>query len=175
MLLVFTVLFGTMYPFFVTVVAQLAFPFQANGSLLTEQGKMVGSLWQGQYFDHPGYFWGRPSARLYQDDLLNAQDISWLGDVKWKDLVLQQRQKFKYGTLPDELESVSASSLDPHISPQALEIQLQRVAQTRHIAVEELRAWVQPFIEQPFLGIWGTPRVNVLRLNLAMDQQWGKP
>ena len=175
MLLIFTLLFGGIYPLLVTGMAQWLFPFQANGSLLSDGKKMVGSLWVGQQFEHPAYFWGRPSVRLYQDDLLTAADASWLGDEKWNDLKVQQQHRFNQARLPLELETSSASAVDPHVSPQAIQIQLERVAHARHIAVEELRLWVQSYVEPPFLGIWGTPRVNVLRVNLAMDHQWGPP
>jgi potassium-transporting ATPase KdpC subunit len=175
MLLVFTLLFGTIYPLLVTCVAQWLFPFQSNGSLLTVGENIVGSLWVGQQFEHPAYFWGRPSVRLYQDDVLMARDVSWLGDEKWKSLTNQQQQKFNHATLPLELETASASAVDPHVSPEAIHIQLERVAHARHLSVEELRQWVQSYIESPFLGVWGPPRVNVLRLNLAMDHQWGRP
>jgi K+-transporting ATPase ATPase C chain len=175
MLLVFTLLFGGIYPLLVTGISQIFFPAQANGSLLSVGEKMVGSLWVGQQFEHPAYFWGRPSLRLYQDDVLTASDVSWLGDPKWKTLVDQQHNVFNHNQLPEELETMSASAVDPHVSPQAINIQLERVAHARHIPVEELRQWVQSYVEPRFLGIWGTSRVNVLRVNLAMDQQWGQP
>jgi len=175
MLLVFTLLFGGIYPWLITGISQYLFPTQAHGTLLTVGKKTVGSLWVGQQFEHPAYFWGRPSVRLYQDDLLTASDVSWLGDQKWKSLENLQKQVFKHSKLPLELETVSASAVDPHVSPQAIHIQLERVAQARHIPVHELRQWVQSYVEPPFLGIWGTSRVNVLRVNLAMDQQWGQP
>lgn len=163
------------YPILLGLLSSVMFPAQANGSLLHYQGRVVGSKWVGQSFDHPGYFWGRPSLRFYQDDLMNATDISWLGDVRWSNLVLQQQQKFQKTTLPLELEYPSASALDPHVSLEAIQIQLERVAKARHLSVDALNAWVKTYEEPAFLGIWGMPRVNVLVLNLAMDEQWGQP
>lgn len=168
-------LVGGIYPVVLSLFSAILFPFQANGSLLSYEGRIVGSKWMGQYFDHPGYFWGRPSMRLYQDDSMNAADVSWLGNERWSQLALQQQQKFRNANIPLELQYPSASALDPHVSIPAIHIQLKRVAQTRHLSVNTLKEWVSHFEEEPLWGFWGMPRVNVLVLNLAMDEKWGPP
>jgi potassium-transporting ATPase KdpC subunit len=178
----FTVLVGLAYPLLLFGIGQAAFRGGADGSLVTADGRVVGSRLIGQSFDAPGYFWGRPSAAGDGDDA-TASGASNLGPTSRRlaDTV-QQRIKALLaadpGTtaadIPAELVTASGSGLDPDISPAAAEFQVRRVAAARWLDPERVRALVRRHIQGRALGFLGEPRVNVLQLNLALDTLTGR-
>ncbi|HQU85333.1 MAG TPA: potassium-transporting ATPase subunit KdpC [Pyrinomonadaceae bacterium] len=178
MVLIFTVLLGIGYPFAVTGLAQILFPEKANGSLIkNEKGEIVGSSLIGQTFTGEKYFHSRPSAAGNGYDA-SASSGSNLGPTSAK---LIDRVKTDAETLqaenpsqkvPVELVTTSASGLDPHISPEAAEFQLVRVAKARNLSEMDLRKTVAKFTESRQFGIFGEPRVNVLLLNLELDKNF---
>ena len=177
------VLTGIMYPYVVTGLAQLLFPDRANGSLVTdEHGQVVGSELIGQGGTHPAYFQPRPSAAGAGYEA-TASSGSNLGPTskKLQDRVTQDLERLKEenpdapGPAPIELVTTSGSGLDPHLSPQAALWQVPRVARTRGVAPERVRAVVEAYSEGRDLGLLGEPRVNILLLNLALDRQFGRP
>lgn len=175
--IVLSVVTGLIYPLVVTRVAQTAFPHQANGSLITQGGKVVGSELIGQSFTTLGYFWGRPSATGPMAYNAAASGGSNLGPtnpalvdaVKARIEELRAADPGNTRPVPVDLVTASASGLDPHISPAAAEFQAARVAQTRGLPLSQVQALVQQNTEGPFLGLLGESRVNVLALNLALD------
>jgi potassium-transporting ATPase KdpC subunit len=179
MFLVLTFLVGIGYPLAVWGISQIAFSYQANGSLIVHNGNVVGSELIGQTFTSAGYFHSRPSAAGNGYDA-SASGGSNLGPTNKK---LIDRIKADTETLqaenpnavvPADLVTTSASGLDPHISPAAAEFQIPRVAKERNISENDLRKLVQKFTEGRQLGFLGDPRVNVLMLNLELDRQGGK-
>ncbi len=174
MTVVTTVLLGIVYPFVVTGLAQVLFPKQANGSLITADGKIVGSHLIGQPFSSPGYFRSRPSAAGTGYDASNSGGSN-LGPTN-KMLVdrmtgdAQKAQAENPGVeVPVDLITTSGSGLDPHISPEAAEFQVPRVAHERNISESDLRTVIANHTEGRQLGFLGEPRVNVLELNLDLD------
>lgn len=174
-LIALTLLVGVVYPALVTVVAQVAFPSQANGSFITTaDGRTIGSSLIGQAFSQDQYFWSRPSAAGDGYDA-NASSASNLGPTSQAliDRVAAEVDRLKAangdGPIPVDLVTTSASGLDPHVSPAAAEYQVARVAATRGLTVEQIREAVIRNTDQPFLGFMGQPAVNVLRLNLDLD------
>lgn len=176
--LVFTLLTGAVYPAAITVVARLAFPRQAGGSLIVRDGKEVGSSLLGQYTEDPKYFWGRLSATSPFPDNAASSSGSNLGPsnpalrdaVKARVAALRALDSTNTAPVPIDLATASGSGLDPHISPAAAEYQLARVARARGIDTTTVRALVLAHTEGRQLGILGEPRVNVLELNLALDR-----
>jgi K+-transporting ATPase ATPase C chain len=176
MTLVLTVLTGLIYPGIVTGLCQILFPNQANGSLLYKDGKVIGSSLIGQNFTKPEYFQPRPSAAGNGYDA-TASTGSNLGPTNQKliDRVKASVDKFRKenpgftGTIPADLLTASGSGLDPHLSPEAADAQVERVAQARGASVQDIRTFVVQFTEGRDLGFLGEPRVNVLRLNQALD------
>ena len=175
LLLLFTLLLGVVYPVVITAVAQVAFPGQANGSLVVVDGKAIGSTLIGQAFADPKYFAGRPSAAGADGYDANASAGSQLGPTN---RALIDRIQASIAALqaadgdapiPVDLVTTSASGLDPDISPAAAEYQVQRVADTRGLAPDAVRAAVARHTETPVLGFLGQPRVHVLELNLDLD------
>jgi K+-transporting ATPase ATPase C chain len=177
MLLAFTVLTGFAYPLAVTGIAQVLFPGQANGSLILEKGKPVGSSLIGQPFDDPRYFWGRPSATTPFPDNAASSTGSNLAEgnpallkrVQKRLAALRAADPGNTQAVPVDLVTASASGLDPDISPAAALYQVERVARARGIAEAKVRTLVAAHIEGRTFGLLGEPRVNVLRLNLALD------
>jgi K+-transporting ATPase ATPase C chain len=174
MAVVTTVLLGVIYPMLVTGIAQLIFPRQANGSLITANGKLLGSHLIGQPFSSPGYFRSRPSAAGTGYDASNSGGSN-LGPTN-KMLVdrmtgdLQKAHAENPAALvPMDLVTTSGSGLDPHISPEAAEFQVPRIAQERKMAEADVRAAIVSHTEGRQLGFLGEPRVNVLELNLDLD------
>ncbi len=174
-----TLITGVIYPAIVTAVAQLAFPSQANGSMIVVDGKAVGSSLIGQYFDEPQYFWGRPSAATSSANphgyAASHSGGSNLGPTSRTliehitERVDALRKANGGGPVPVDLVTSSASGLDPDISPQAAAYQVARVAKARRMSAAAVRAAVARFTRQPLLGFLGEPTVNVLELNLYLD------
>ena len=177
MLLILTVLTGVMYPLAVTGLAQLLFPTQANGSLMTRDGKVIGSELIGQYFDEPQYFWGRPSATSPYPYNAAASSGSNLGPtnpvlieaVKTRVAAVRAADPGNEAPVPVDLVTASGSGLDPHISPAAALYQAHRVARVRGVQESQVKDLVALHTEGRQFGLLGEPRVNVLKLNLALD------
>jgi K+-transporting ATPase ATPase C chain len=181
---VFTLLLtGIAYPLAMTGIAQVVFPSRANGSLVEQGGKIVGSELIGQSFNTAAYFQPRPSSAGQNGYDPTASGGSNLGPTsnKLRDRVaadierLRQENPDAPPDVPDDLLTSSASGLDPHLSPRAALWQIARVAAARHVAPERLRPIVDGATEERELGFLGEPRVNVLLLNIALDQHFGRP
>jgi potassium-transporting ATPase KdpC subunit len=172
-----TILLGVVYPLVVTGIAQVLFPKQANGQLIQQGGKTVGSRIIGQGFSRPGYFHSRLSAAGNGYDAANSSGSN-LGPTNQKlidrvhqDVTTQQAEN-PGQAVPIDLVTTSASGFDPHITPAAAEYQLARVAKERGTTVDQLRAVLAKHTEGRQLGILGEPRVNVLELNLELDERF---
>jgi potassium-transporting ATPase KdpC subunit len=175
----FTLLSGVVYPLAVTGTAQLLFPAQANGSLIETNDHVVGSRFIGQAFDDPRYFWGRPSATSPFPYNASASTGSNLGPsnpalleaVRGRVEALRAADPDRASIpVPVDLVTSSGSGLDPEISPAAALYQVHRVARVRGLPEDRVRGLVNANVEGRTLGILGEPRVNVLRLNLALDE-----
>ena len=176
-LLILTVITGVVYPLVVTGIAQMVFPFQANGSLIVKDGKVVGSALIGQPFDDPKYFWSRRSgtspfpnnAAASSGSNLSPTNPALITAVEGRVEALRTADPSNKAAVPVDLVTASGSGLDPHISPAAALYQVPRVARERKLAPDAVRALVDLHTEGRFLGLLGEPRVNVLTLNLALD------
>jgi K+-transporting ATPase ATPase C chain len=180
--LVTLLLTGLLYPLTVTGLAQLLFPTEANGSLVTdERGRTVGSALLAQGFTRPAYLWPRPSAAGNGWDA-TASGGSNLGPTSQKLRARVQAEAARLaaanpeapGPVPAELVTASASGLDPHLSPAAARWQAPRIARARGVELARVQALLEAHTEERTLGVLGEPRVNVLRVNLAMDRQFGR-
>jgi K+-transporting ATPase ATPase C chain len=177
MLILMTAITGALYPAVVTGIAQVIFPGQANGSLIEQNGKAVGSSLIGQPFSDPKHFWSRPSATSPYPNNASASSGSNQGPlnpalaeaVEGRIKALREADPDNKAPVPVDLVTASASGLDPHISPAAAEYQAARVAKAGGLDVAKVRALVAANTEGRQLGFLGEPRVNVLRLNLALD------
>jgi len=175
--LVLILITGLIYPGLVTAVAQLLFPRQANGSLITAHGQVIGSELIGQSFARADYFHPRPSAAGNgYDDTLSAGTNKGPTDLKLADTLVAQAVDSAVrldgavkGAVPADLVTRSGSGLDPHISPASAFLQVARVARARGLDPQTVRALVNRHIERRQFGFFGEPRVNVLLLNLALD------
>ena len=176
-LVLFTVVTGVAYPVLVTVIAQLVFPNQANGSLIVKDGKGLGSRLIGQPFDDPKYFWSRPSATTpfaYNAGSSSGSNLSptnpdLVKAVQGRVDALRAADPDSKAPVPVDLVTASASGLDPHISPAAALYQVHRVAKVRKLDEAAVQQLVEQHTEGRWLGLLGEPRVNVLELNLALD------
>jgi len=166
--IVLTLLTGIVYPAVMTAIAQLIFPLQANGSRVMQNGKLIGSNLLAQKFELPRYFWPRPSGGDFAT-LPSGASNKGPTSADLKKAIGERRAKFGDNVAVDLL-TASGSGLDPHISPEAARAQIPRVAAARNMSIEKLTALVDKSIEPPQLGLLGEPRINVLRLNLALDQ-----
>lgn len=168
---------GLAYPLLVTGAAQLVFPKQANGSLIVRDGQVIGSELIGQPFGQPKYFWSRPSATAPMAYNGSASSGSNLGPtnpaltdaVKARIEALRAADPGNTAPVPVDLVTASASGLDPHISRAAADYQAARVARTRGVAPEAVRALIERHTEGAWFGFLGEARVNVLALNLSLD------
>ena len=175
-LLAFTVITGLIYPAIVTAAAQVAFPNQANGSMITADGQTVGSSLIGQAFDQPKYFWGRPSAAGaspgYDPTTSGGSNLSSTSQALITAITQRVdalRASNGNAPIPVDLVTASASGLDPDISPAAADYQVARVAKARGMTEDAVRAAVARHTSQPFLGFIGAAGVHVLELNLDLD------
>lgn len=183
LLLIFTLLTGVVYPLVVTGIVQVIFPHQANGSLITENGKTVGSELIGQQFDQPQYFWGRISATGdFPYNAFNAATLTGSSGSNYgptnpvlKEMVqaridaLHAADPTNTQPIPVDLVTSSGSGLDPNISVAAAKYQIPRVVRARGLSEAEVQALVDEYTQSRTLGFLGEPRVNVLKLNLALD------
>ena len=173
----FTVLTGLIYPLAVAGLAQSVFPWRANGSVLAVAGRPVGSVLIGQAFDAPRDFWSRPSATTPQPDNGLASGGSNLGPtnpllldaVKARIAALHAADPGNQAPIPVDLVTASASGLDPDISLAAAEYQRDRIARARHLSARQVQEVIDRYARRRWLGLFGTPHVNVLELNLALD------
>jgi K+-transporting ATPase ATPase C chain len=178
-----TLITGVIYPLAITVIAQVAFPAQANGSLIMKDGQPIGSSLIGLSFDDPKYFWGRLSATgTFSYNSFNAENLtassgsnygplnpSLLEMVQARIDALKAADPDNTQSIPVDLVTASGSGLDPHISPAAAEYQVARVARVRGLDESVVRQLVAQHTQGRDLAVLGEPRVNVLELNLALD------
>jgi K+-transporting ATPase ATPase C chain len=174
---VLTILTGIVYPLLVTGIGRLLFAHEANGSIVTVKDKAVGSELIGQQFSAPGYFWSRPSAtgpQAYNAAVSSGSNLGPLNPaltdaVKGRIAALKAADPDNTKPVPIDLVTASGSGLDPEISLAAAYYQVARVARARNLPVEKVQALIGQHAQRPALGIFGEPRVNVLKLNLALD------
>ncbi len=186
MIVAMTVITGLAYPLAMTGIAETIFPYQAQGSLIERDGKVIGSELIGQNFTSDKYFHGRPSATTEPDpkDATKTISVPYAADNssgsnlgptakplidRMKDDAAKLKAENPNTPIPVDLATTSASGLDPQITPAAAEFQVPRVAKARGIGEDKLRELVAEAMESRTLGILGEPRVNVLKLNLALD------
>ena len=175
--LLFTLLFGVVYPGCATLLNQLVFPQSSGGSLIAgKDGKPLGSVLIGQNFSAPKYFWGRPSATTVAYDAssssgsnLGAANPAQFDAVKGHVADLQKADPDNHASIPVDLVTASGSGLDPHISPEAAYYQAARIAKARGMDESAVRNLITHYTEGRQFGFLGEPRVNVLMLNLALD------
>jgi len=178
-LLVLTGLTGVVYPLAITGIAQLAFPRQANGSLIRRNGGVVGSSWIGQPFSSPRYFWGRLSgttppynAAASSGSNLGPLNPALLDAARARIEALRSLDPDSaLGPIPVDLVTASGSGLDPHISQAAAAYQASRVARARGLAVDQVDRMIAAHTSKRLFGVIGEPVVNVLELNLALDAE----
>jgi potassium-transporting ATPase KdpC subunit len=173
-----TIVTGLLYPAIVTAIGQAAFNHQANGSLMELDGKVVGSEIIGQQFDAPKYFWGRLSATTpnpynginSSGSNLGPTNPALADVVKARIAALHEADPDNKAEVPVDLVTASGSGLDPEISPAAAAYQVQRVAKARGLSVAQVEALVAQATSGRQFGVIGEARVNVLKLNLALDR-----
>lgn len=169
MFVVLSVLTGILYPLAVTGLGQMLFPYQANGSLLEKDGQVVGSELIAQKFVSPRYFWPRPSASDYATVASGASNAGPTNDNLKKAVAERQAQG-----LTHEMLFTSGSGLDPHVTPQTVKAQMQRIVQARTLSDEQtvlVERLIEEYTEDRQGGLLGERRVNILKLNLALDEK----
>lgn len=171
--ILFSILLGLVYPLTITGIAQLTMPQKANGSLITQNGQIVGSNLIGQNFDKPEYFNSRPSAVGYNAFGSGASNFGptnkkFIENVQARIKKIKQVDNIK-DNIPADMVLASASGLDPHISTENAEIQATRVAKIRKVSREKINQLIGENTDTNFLGLWGKRGVNVLKLNMALD------
>jgi potassium-transporting ATPase KdpC subunit len=172
-----TLLLGVVYPLAITGISQVVFPKQANGSLVTVRDKVIGSEILAQNFTRPEYFHPRPSAAGDKGYDPTSTNGSQFGPTNQKliDRVKASVEQFRQenpdyqGPIPADMLTASASGLDPHISPDSARAQVARVSKARGAGMDQVNSMIGQYTEPPTLGLLGEPRVNVLKLNLALD------
>ena len=177
LLISFTLLTGLVYPIIVTLIAQLLFPYEANGSLVQKEGKLIGSALIGQSFTQPDYFGGRPSATTpfpYNAENSSGSNMGpsnpdYLAQVKERVSRLHEANPQNNQLIPVDLVTASGSGLDPDISPFAAYYQISRIAKARHLSEENIYTLIQTLKKKRIFKLFGEPRVNVLQLNMALD------
>jgi potassium-transporting ATPase KdpC subunit len=175
-----TIVLGIAYPLVMTGISQAIFPHQSNGSLITANGRVIGSELIGQNFTKPEYFQPRPSMAGNDGYDATATNGSNLGPTNQKliDRVKASVDKFYkenpdyHGPIPSDLLTTSASGLDPDVSPDSALAQAARVAKARGVQVDQINQLIAQSTQPPTAGIFGEARVNVLKLNLALDERW---
>jgi K+-transporting ATPase ATPase C chain len=178
LLFLLTLITGILYPALITFSAQTFFPWRANGSLLMQNNKVVGSALIGQSFTDPKYFWGRPSATTpfpYNAESSSGSNLGPLNpdlisQIKGRMKTLEDADKENHQPVPIDLLTASGSGLDPEISPQAAFYQTSRIASLRQISEKKIQELIRHYIQKPDLDLLGEARVNILRLNLALDE-----
>ena len=176
--LVFCVFFSVFYILVLWLFAQVAGPNRGNAEVVTLNGKVVGAANVGQTFTEEKYFWGRPSCAGDGYDATSSAGSNkgltnpeYLAEVEARiDTFLIHHPYLARKDVPAEMVTASASGLDPDITPQSAYVQVKRVAQARGMDVEEVRRVVDKAVEKPLLGIFGTEKVNVLKLNIALEE-----
>ena len=177
LLAILTLITGVIYPLFIYAIGKTMFPVQANGSLIEQNGQLIGSSLIGQQFSQNKYFWSRPSAASRNSYNGLASGGSNLGPLNPQLLSnVQERAAALESTNPDhkpipvDLVTASGSGLDPEISLAGAEFQIPRIAQARNVKPEQIQQLINQTAEYPLFGLIGEARVNVLKLNLALDQ-----
>jgi K+-transporting ATPase ATPase C chain len=180
-LILMTVITGVIYPLAITGIAQLVFPRQANGSLITRHGVVVGSSWIGQHFTADKYFWGRLSATTppynaaaSSGSNLGPSNPTLVETARARISALRTADPDSGRPVPVDLVTASGSGLDPHISVAAADYQILRVAKARGMTPQQVSQLIAAHTSQRFLGVIGEPVVNVLELNLALDDLPGR-
>lgn len=176
--LVFCVFFSVFYILVLWLFARVAGPNQGNAEVVTLNGKVVGAANVGQKFTEDIYFWGRPSCAGDGYDATSSSgsnkgptNTEYLAEVKSRiDTFLVHHPYLSRKDVPAEMVTASGSGLDPDITPQSAYVQVKRVAQARGMDVEEVRRIVDKAVEKPLLGVFGTEKVNVLKLNIALEE-----
>lgn len=181
LLIALIVITGFFYPLTITALAQLFFPWKANGSMVERDGKIIGSTLIGQSFTASHYFWGRPSATPeipYNGENSSGSNLGPTNPIflqtvqKRADELKQLNFVSKDISIPVDLVTASGSGLDPEISPAAAFFQIARIAKARQISDDVIRSLILQHIKPRTLGVLGEPRVNVVMLNLALDKRW---
>jgi len=179
--LVTLVLFGALYPVLVWGVGRIVFPRNAEGSFIRKaDGSILGSELMGQVFTRPEYFHGRPSGVDYNAASTGGTNYGpsnpdHLAAVRERATEVVEREGVSLDQIPSDLVTASGGGLDPHISPAAALIQVERVARDRAVSAERVRELVNAHTEDPTFGFLGKPRVHVLKLNMALDSEVPKP
>ncbi len=177
LLLLFTILTGILYPLLITGIAQVFFPWRANGSLITQNQQMLGSLLIGQPFGESKYFWSRPSATTpfaynaasSSGSNLGPSNPDYLKTVRQRVTELKQKNPNSQGFVPVELVTASGSGLDPDISLEGAIFQVPRIAKARGVSEKTILALINNMLIKPAFGFLGEARLNVLQINLALD------
>lgn len=168
------ILFGLLYPALATFAGGILFPAQANGSLITRDGKAVGSSLVAQNFVGDNYFQSRPSAASYDPRAMAGSNLASTNPALRERMVesskvISARENIAATAIPADMVTTSGSGIDPHISPEAAKVQINRVAKARGLTAEQVQALIDANTQAPTFGLLGQARVNVLQLNLALD------